>query len=94
MGTLLAVSKRAGPLDPAGRIPRVERILVADAAATMVGALLGTSTVVNYIESAAGVAAGGRNGVTAIEAGLLFLASFLLTPWLSAVPHPMRPLRP
>ncbi len=86
LGTLLAVSKRAGLLDAAGRIPRVERILVADSVATMGGALLGTSTVVSYIESAAGVAAGGRSGVTAIVAGLLFLASFLLTPWLGTVP--------
>jgi len=80
LGTLLAVSKRAGLLDSAGRIPRVERILLADSVATMGGALLGTSTVVSYIESAAGVAVGGRSGVTAIVAGLLFLASFLLTP--------------
>ena len=86
LGTLLAVSKRAGLLDAAGSIPRVERILVADSVATMGGALLGTSTVVSYIESAAGVAAGGRSGVTAIVAGLLFLASFLLTPWLGTVP--------
>jgi AGZA family xanthine/uracil permease-like MFS transporter len=86
LGTLLAVSKRAGLLDPAGRIPRVDRILVTDSIATMGGALLGTSTVVSYIESAAGVAAGGRSGVAAIVAGLLFLASFFLAPWLGAVP--------
>ena len=86
LGTLLAVSKRAGLLDPAGRIPRVDRILVTDSVATMGGALLGTSTVVSYIESAAGVAAGGRSGVAAIVAGLLFLASFFLAPWLGAVP--------
>jgi AGZA family xanthine/uracil permease-like MFS transporter len=86
LGTLLAVSKRAGLLDAAGRIPRVDRILVTDSVATMGGALLGTSTVVSYIESAAGVAAGGRSGVAAIVAGLLFLASFFLAPWLGAVP--------
>ncbi|OYW09850.1 MAG: guanine permease, partial [Acidobacteriia bacterium 12-62-4] len=86
LGTLLAVSKRAGLQDSAGRIPRVDRILLTDSVATMGGALLGTSTVVSYIESAAGVAAGGRSGVTAIVTGLLFLGSFLVAPWLGAVP--------
>lgn len=86
LGTLLAVSKRAGLLDSAGRIPRVDRILVTDSVATMGGALLGTSTVVSYIESAAGVAAGGRSGVTAIVTGLLFLGSFFVAPWLGVIP--------
>ena len=86
LGTLLAVSKRAGLQDASGRIPRVDRILVTDSVATMGGALLGTSTVVSYIESAAGVAAGGRSGVTAIVTGLLFLGTFFVAPWLGAVP--------
>jgi AGZA family xanthine/uracil permease-like MFS transporter len=69
IGTLVAVGKRAGLFDEARRIPRVNRILLSDATATIVGSLTGTSTVVSYIESAAGVAAGGRSGVTAITVG-------------------------
>ena len=69
IGTLLAVGKKAGLFDKAHQIPRVNRILLADATATMVGSLTGTSTVASYIESAAGVAAGGRTGVTAIVTG-------------------------
>ena len=70
IGTLVAVGKKAGLFDRAHQIPRVNRILFADATATVVGSLPGTSTVVSYIESAAGVVAGGRSGVTAIVVGL------------------------
>ena len=85
-GTLVAVSQKAGLLDAKHRIPRVKRVLLCDATATMVGALAGTSTVVSYIESAAGVAAGGRSGVTAIVTGLLFAASIFVAPFIGAMP--------
>lgn len=86
LGTLLAVTNRAGLIEPDGRIPRIERILAADSVATIAGSLAGTSTVVSYIESAAGVAAGGRSGVTAIVTGLLFLAALFLAPYLGVIP--------
>jgi len=86
LGTLLAVITRAGLVGPDGRIPRIERILAADSVATIAGSLMGTSTVVSYIESAAGVAAGGRSGVTAIVTGLLFLAALFVAPFLGVIP--------
>jgi AGZA family xanthine/uracil permease-like MFS transporter len=86
IGTLVAVGKRAGLFDHAHRIPRVDRILLSDASATIVGSLTGTSTVVSYIESAAGVAAGGRSGVTAIVTGLLFLVALFAAPFAGAIP--------
>ena len=86
IGTLVAVGKRAGLFDHANRIPRVNRILLSDASATIVGSLTGTSTVVSYIESAAGVAAGGRSGVTAIVTGLLFIAALFVAPVVGAIP--------
>lgn len=86
IGTLVAISKRAGLMTPDGKIPRVNRILLADATATIAGSLAGTTTVVGYIESVAGVAAGGRTGVPAIVTGLLFIAALFLTPIVGAVP--------
>ncbi len=86
IGTLLAVGKKAGLFDHAHQIPRVNRILLSDAAATVAGSLTGTSTVVSYIESAAGVAAGGRSGVTAIVTGLLFVAALFVAPLVGAIP--------
>jgi AGZA family xanthine/uracil permease-like MFS transporter len=86
LGTLVAVSKKAGLLDSSHRIPRVGRILTCDSLATMFGGLVGTSTVVSYIESASGVAAGGRSGVTAIVAGLLFLAATFIAPLFGVIP--------
>ncbi len=86
IGTLLAVGKKAGLFDHAHQIPRVNRILLSDATATIVGSLTGTSTVVSYIESAAGVAAGGRTGVTAIITGLLFVAALFVAPLVGAIP--------
>jgi AGZA family xanthine/uracil permease-like MFS transporter len=86
IGTLVAVGKRAGLFDHAHRIPRVDRILLSDASATIVGSLTGTSTVVSYIESAAGVAAGGRSGVTAIVTGLLFMVALFVAPFAGAIP--------
>ncbi len=86
VGTLVAVGKKAGLFDRAHQIPRVNRILFADATATVVGSLAGTSTVVSYIESAAGVVAGGRTGITAIVVGLLFAVTMFIAPVLGAIP--------
>jgi len=86
VGTLLAVGKKAGLFDKSHRIPRVNRILLSDASATIIGSFTGTSTVVSYIESAAGVAAGGRTGVTAIVTGLLFIAALFVAPAVGAIP--------
>jgi AGZA family xanthine/uracil permease-like MFS transporter len=86
IGTLVAVTERAGLIEPDGTIPRLNRIFFADAAATIVGSVSGTSSVTSYIESAAGVAAGGRTGVTAITTGLLFFAALFLAPFVGAIP--------
>ena len=85
IGTLVAVGKKAR-LFVDNKIPRIERIFLADASATIVGSLTGTSTVVSYIESSAGVAAGGRTGVTAIVTGLLFVAALFVAPLVGAIP--------
>jgi adenine/guanine/hypoxanthine permease len=86
LGTLVAVTKRAGLIESDHSIPRLSRILFADAIATLFGSLAGTSTVTSYVESTAGVAAGGRSGVTAIVTGLLFLAAVAAAPFVSVVP--------
>ncbi len=86
IGTLVAVTKRAGLMDAAGRIPGLNRILMTDAVATIVGSLAGTSTVTSYVESAAGVQAGGRTGLTAIVTGVLFLVTMFVAPYAQLVP--------
>ncbi|MEJ2815088.1 NCS2 family permease [Caulobacter sp. CCG-8] len=86
VGTLVAVTKKAGLQAPDGSIPRLNRILLADSAATMVGAVAGTSTVVSYIESASGVTAGGRTGLTAVVVGVLFLLTLFFAPLVQAIP--------
>jgi len=86
IGTLVGVGKKAGLFNEANRIPRMNQILLSDATATIGGSLLGTSTVVSYIESAAGVVAGGRSGVTSIVTGLLFLLALLIAPVIGAIP--------
>ena len=86
IGTLVAVAKRANLLTPDHKIPRLSRIFFADATATIFGSLAGTSTVTSYIESSAGVAAGGRTGITAIVTGLLFFASLFVAPLVGAIP--------
>jgi AGZA family xanthine/uracil permease-like MFS transporter len=86
IGTLVAVGKQARLFDKANQIPRINGILFSDAAATIVGSLAGTSTVTSYIESAAGVAAGGRSGVTAITTGILFLVAMFIAPAVGAIP--------
>ncbi len=86
IGTLVAVTKRAGLMDAAGRIPGLNRILMADAAATIVGSIAGTSTVTSYVESAAGVQEGGRTGLTAVVTGVLFLLTMFVAPYAQIVP--------
>jgi AGZA family xanthine/uracil permease-like MFS transporter len=86
LGTLVAVTKRAGLLAADHSIPRLNRILFADALATVAGSLTGTSTVTSYVESTAGVAAGGRSGVTAIVTGILFLFAMVAAPFIGIVP--------
>ena len=86
LGTLVGVGKKAGLFDAANRIPRLDRILLCDATATIAGSFAGTSTVTSYIESAAGVAAGGRTGVTAIVTGLLFIVALFVAPLVGALP--------
>jgi AGZA family xanthine/uracil permease-like MFS transporter len=86
IGTLVAVTDRAGLIASDYSIPRLDRIFFADASSTVVGSLLGTSTVTSYIESASGVAVGGRTGVTAITTGLLFLVALFIAPLAGAIP--------
>ncbi len=86
IGTLIGVSRRAGLVDKQGQLPKLERALVADSAATMAGACLGTSTVTSYIESAAGVESGGRTGLTGIVVAVLFLIAMCFTGLILAVP--------
>ena len=86
VGTLVAVGKKARLFESETRIPRLGRILFADGVASTAGSLLGTSTVVSYVESAAGVAAGGRSGFTAVVVGVLFLLSLAITPLIGVIP--------
>ncbi len=86
IGTLIGVSRRAGLVDENGVLPKMGPALTADAAATVVGSCLGTSTVTSYIESAAGVESGGRTGLTAVVVGICFLLSLFFTPILAVIP--------
>ncbi len=86
IGTLIGVSKRAGLLDSDGRLPKAGRALLADSIATILSSLCGTSTVVSYIESASGVEAGGRTGLTAIWVAVFMLLALFLTPLILAIP--------
>jgi adenine/guanine/hypoxanthine permease len=86
IGTLVAVTERAGLIAADHTIPRLDRIFFADATSTVVGSLAGTSTVTSYIESASGVAVGGRTGVTAIVTGILFLLAIFVAPVVGAIP--------
>lgn len=85
-GTLIAIAQRGGFLDSQGRLPRLERALLADSTAISVGALLGTSSTTSYLESTAGISAGGRTGLTAVVVAALFLASLLFAPLAAMVP--------
>ncbi|MBP8064618.1 MAG: NCS2 family permease [Aeromonadaceae bacterium] len=85
-GTLIAVADKAGMLDKQGRLPRLGKALMSDAVSTVAGAVLGTSSTTSYIESASGVAAGGRTGMTAVTVGALFLLALFLSPLAGMVP--------
>ena len=84
IGSVIGVAQQAGLMRD-GRLPRAERVLVVDAAGTVLGAALGTSTIVTYIESAAGVSAGGRTGLTAVVAGALFFFALLFSPLIGMI---------
>jgi AGZA family xanthine/uracil permease-like MFS transporter len=86
VGTLVAVTKRAGLVAPDGSVPRLNRILLADSISMLVGALAGTSPVTSYIESASGVAVGGRTGLTSVVVGVLFLVTLFFAPLVQAIP--------
>ena len=86
LGTLIGVTRRAGIMDAHGHIPRVGRALVADSVAAIISSLFGTSTVVSYIESAAGIQAGGRTGLTAIATAVCFVLALFLTPLILMMP--------
>jgi AGZA family xanthine/uracil permease-like MFS transporter len=86
VGTLVGVSDKAGMLDKDGRIPRVKQALFADSIGTTVGAMLGTSTVTTYVESASGVAEGGKTGLTALTTAGLFLIALFFAPLFTMVP--------
>jgi AGZA family xanthine/uracil permease-like MFS transporter len=85
-GMLVGVSQRAGLMTPDGKLPRLKKALVADSSASLIGSLLGTSNTTSYIESAAGVEAGGRTGLVAVVVGLLFLAALVFAPLAHTVP--------
>ena len=86
LGTLIGVSAKAGMLDKDGRLPKIKPALLADAIATTAGAVLGTSTTTTFVESSAGVAEGGRTGLTAMTTAFLFLISMFFAPVFTAIP--------
>ena len=86
IGTLIGVSKRAKLIDNNGKLPKMGRAMTADAAAGVVGAALGTSPVTSYVESAAGVSAGGRTGLTAVVVAICFLLALFLSPLMLVIP--------
>lgn len=86
LGTLVGVATKADMLDSDGKLPRIKQALLADAIATSAGAIIGTSTTTTYVESSAGVAAGGRTGLSSVVTGLLFLVSIFFAPIFTAIP--------
>lgn len=86
LGTLIGVASKADMLDENGRLPRIKGALMADAVATSVGAVLGTSTTTTYVESASGVTEGGRTGLTAMTTGVLFLLAVIFSPLFLTIP--------
>ena len=86
LGTLIGVATKADMLDEEGRLPKIRPALMADAIATSAGAILGTSTTTTFVESSAGVAAGGRTGLTAFTTAILFLLSMFFAPVFTAIP--------
>jgi len=87
MGTLIGVSARAGFLDEQGNLPDIEKPMMADALATVVGACAGTTTTGSYIESAAGIEEGGRTGLTALVTAIFFALALFFTPILTVIPR-------
>ena len=86
LGTLIGVATKADMLDENGHLPRIKPALMADAVATSVGAVLGTSTTTTFVESSAGVAVGGRTGLTSMTTGVLFLCATLFSPLFTSIP--------
>lgn len=86
LGTLIGVSSKADMLDKDGKLPRIKPALLSDAIATCVGAVFGTSTTTTYVESASGVTAGGRTGLTSLVTGILFLLSVVFSPLFLSIP--------
>lgn len=86
LGTLIGVANKADMLDKDGKLPRIKQALLADAIATSVGAVFGTSTTTTFVESSSGVSEGGRTGLTAAVTGLLFLVAIVLSPIFIAIP--------
>ena len=86
IGTLIGVSRRANLLDAEGKLPKIGKAMNADAAASVIGAAIGTSPVTSYVESAAGVSAGGRTGLTSIVVALCFLLALFFTPLMKVIP--------
>jgi AGZA family xanthine/uracil permease-like MFS transporter len=85
-GTLIALAHRGGFMRPDGTVPRLNRALMSDSAAAMIGAVVGTSTTTSYIESASGINAGGRTGLTAATVGVLFLLALFIAPLAGSIP--------
>ena len=85
-GTLIALAHRGGFMRPDGTVPRLNRALLADSGAAMIGAAIGTSTTTSYIESASGINAGGKTGLTAATVGVLFLLALFLAPLAGSIP--------
>lgn len=86
LGTIIGVSTKAGMLDENGKLPKIKPALLSDAIATSAGAVLGTSTTTTFVESSAGVAEGGRTGLTAVVTGLLFLVAVIFSPLFITIP--------
>ncbi len=86
MGTLVGLSERSGFLDAQGRLPRANRALLADSVGTVLGSVLGSSTVTTYIESATGISSGARSGFASLVVAILFLGALFLTPLVEAIP--------
>lgn len=86
IGTVIGVADKAELLDENGQLPRVGRVLMADAIGTVAGSILGTSTVTSFVESSSGVAEGGKTGLTALTTGVLFIVALFLSPIFLAIP--------
>ena len=86
LGTLLACANEAGLIDKNGKVEKIDKILEVDAASTMIGSVLGTSTVTTFVESASGIAAGGRTGLTSVTTSILFILTLFFSPIIGVVP--------